>query len=76
MPEYAVEAPAKAKSPRGGPGARGRAARRRPPWREKAPCASEAGGRGPMALSPHLENRILRTENRIEIEFRRFRWIG
>ena len=37
----------------------------------------ERGGRaradGP---GPHLENRILRTENRIEIEFRRFRWIG
>ena len=34
--------PAKAKSPRVGPGARRGAARRRPPWREKAPCASEA----------------------------------
>ena len=33
-------------------------------------------GEGRQALSPHLENRILRTENRIEIEFRRFRWIG
>ena len=33
-------------------------------------------GEGRAARSPHLENRILRTENRIEIEFRRFRWIG
>ena len=42
MPEYAVETPQKKQKPPGWTGGEGRGRPKAAPWREKAPCASEA----------------------------------